>query len=70
MPSTNIGALKRGRQRDPDYDKAYENIVNGMGQEEAFQVYAGEAGKHKRTRADRHNFSRAMRDRKKNDDSN
>ena len=66
-PSNNIRALKHGRKSDPNYDKAYHNIVNGMGQEEAFQVYADEAGKHKPTKADKANFVRAMRDRKKKD---
>ena len=65
-PTANIRALKRGKRSDPDYDKAYQNIVNGMDREEAFQVYAAEkAPDHEVTSIDRRNFHRAMRDRKK-----
>ncbi len=69
-PTANILALKRGRKSDPNYDRAYRNIVNGMGQEEAFQLYIGETSKQKPTTVDRRNFHGAMRDRKKKDSGN
>ena len=67
---TNIPAMKRGRKGDPDYDKAYQNIINGMGRDEAFRAYLGQTNKQKSMTAHKRNFERAMRDGSKKDSSN
>ena len=52
---------KRGAPRNADYDKAYQNILNGMDPETAFQKYTSEL--EKVMPGDWNNFRRAMNSR-------
>ena len=65
-----IGPNKRGRQSDPEYDKAYQYIQAGISLDAVFDKYVFDNKLTEPTKADRYNFRRAMKYREKNNSDN